>query len=58
MSNRAQSHFLRVYEGSTDHGLFQNYYVNQTVTYSPLSEQQSVECITYMKPFYLPQRVV
>ena len=31
---------------------------NQTVTYSPLSEQQSVECITYMKPFYLPQRVV
>ena len=34
MSNRAQSHILRVYEGSTDHGLFQNYYVNQTVTYS------------------------
>lgn len=31
---------------------------NQTVTYSPLSEQQSIECITYMKPFYLPQRVV
>ena len=31
---------------------------NQTVTYSPLSEQQSVECITYMKPYYLPQRVI
>ena len=29
---------------------------NQTVTYSPLSEQKSVECITYMKPYYLPQR--
>ncbi len=31
---------------------------NQVVTYSPLSEQQSLECITYMKQFYLPQRVI
>jgi len=31
---------------------------NQTVTYSPLSEQTSIECITYMKPYYLPQRVI
>jgi hypothetical protein len=30
---------------------------NQTVTYQKLSEQQSLECISYMKPFYLPQRV-
>jgi hypothetical protein len=31
---------------------------NQTVTYHPLSQQQSLECISYMKQFYLPQRVV
>tara|TARA_Y100001963_G_scaffold67864_1_gene94589 strand:+ start:7353 stop:8009 length:657 start_codon:yes stop_codon:yes gene_type:complete len=31
---------------------------NQVVTYSPLSQQQSLECITYMKQFYLPQRVI
>lgn len=31
---------------------------NQTVTYQKLSEQQSLECISYMKQFYLPQRVV
>lgn len=30
---------------------------NQTVTYQKLSEQQSLECISYMKSFYLPQRV-
>ena len=28
---------------------------NQIVTYSPLSQQQSLECITHMKQFYLPQ---
>ena len=31
---------------------------NQRVTYTPLSQQQSLECISYMKQFYLPQRVV
>ncbi len=31
---------------------------NQVVTYSPLSQQQSLECISYMKQFYLPQRVI
>ena len=35
--------------------IFQTSSCNQTVTYSPLSEQKSVECITYMKPYYLPQ---
>ena len=31
---------------------------NQRVTYTPLSEQDSLECISYMKQFYLPQRVI
>ena len=31
---------------------------NQRVTYTPLSEQESLECISYMRPYYLPQRVV
>lgn len=31
---------------------------NQAVTYQKLSDQQSLECISYMKQFYLPQRVV
>ena len=31
---------------------------NQRVTYTRLSEQDSLECISYMKQFYLPQRVI
>ena len=31
---------------------------NQRVTVTPLSQQQSLECISYMKPYYLPQRVI
>jgi hypothetical protein len=31
---------------------------NRTVTYHPLSKQQSLECFSYMKQFYLPQRVI
>lgn len=36
-SNRAQSQFLRLYAGSTDSYLIQNFYVNQTVTLSSKS---------------------
>ena len=31
---------------------------NQRVTYLPLSKQDSLECISFMKQFYLPQRVI
>lgn len=37
-SNRAQSQFLRIYtSGGSDHHLWQNFYVNQTVTVSSKS---------------------
>lgn len=37
-SNRAQSQFLRIYtSGGSDHHLWQNFYVNQTVTISSKS---------------------
>lgn len=41
MSNRAQSHFLKIYNSSTVFERWQNYYVNSTITYDDGTGNQS-----------------